>query len=128
MRQERLSRKDQELVRVVRDHGPTGRDAAPFLIHDRDGKYPELFETILADTGIKVVLTGVRTPRMNVGHGTVDLTCRRELLDRRSRPRCGTGIAGAENQNAQYRPGPSVDHAQPLLSRQKRLRSACGHR
>ena len=31
---------------------------ARFLIRDRDGKYPALFDTILADTGIKVVLSG----------------------------------------------------------------------
>ena len=33
-----------------------------YLIRDRDGKYPALFDTILADTGIKTVLTGVRMP------------------------------------------------------------------
>ena len=38
---------------------------ARFLIRDRDGKYPALFNTILADTGITVVLSGVRMPRMN---------------------------------------------------------------
>jgi putative transposase len=35
---------------------------ARFLIRDRDGKYPALFDTILADTGVKVVLTGVQVP------------------------------------------------------------------
>jgi putative transposase len=38
---------------------------ARYLIRDRDGKYPPLFDTILNDTGITVVLTGVRMPRMN---------------------------------------------------------------
>jgi putative transposase len=38
---------------------------ARFLIRDRDVRYPASFDTILADTGIKVVLNGVRTPRMN---------------------------------------------------------------
>jgi putative transposase len=41
------------------------RSRARFLIRDRDGKYPALFDTILADTGIKVVLSGVQMPRMN---------------------------------------------------------------
>jgi hypothetical protein len=36
-----------------------------YLIHDRDGKYPALFDTILADAGNTVVLSGVRMPRMN---------------------------------------------------------------
>lgn len=31
-----------------------------WLIRDRDGKYPELFDAVLADAGIKIVLTGVR--------------------------------------------------------------------
>jgi hypothetical protein len=33
---------------------------ARLLIRDRDGKFPALFDTILADTGIEVVLGGVR--------------------------------------------------------------------
>ena len=32
------------------------------FIRDRDGKYPALFDTILADAGITVVRTGVRCP------------------------------------------------------------------
>lgn len=51
---------------------------ARYLIRDRDGKYPKLFDRILADTGIKVLLTGVRMPRMKP-------TRRRSL--RRSAPR-----------------------------------------
>jgi putative transposase len=35
---------------------------ARFLIRDRDGKYSAMFDMILADTGIKVVLSGVRVP------------------------------------------------------------------
>jgi hypothetical protein len=37
---------------------------ARFLIRDRDGKYPALFDAILADAGIRVVLSGVQMPRM----------------------------------------------------------------
>ena len=55
---------------------------ARFLIRDRDDKYPALFDTILADTGITVVLTGVRLPRMNAIMERWIQTCRRELLDR----------------------------------------------
>jgi putative transposase len=36
---------------------------ARLLIRDRDGKCPALFDAILADTGIRVVLAGVRVPR-----------------------------------------------------------------
>jgi hypothetical protein len=35
------------------------------MIRDRDGKFPDLFDAILADAGIHVVLSGVRMPQMN---------------------------------------------------------------
>ncbi|MFF1688405.1 MULTISPECIES: hypothetical protein [unclassified Streptomyces] len=38
---------------------------AKFLIRDRDGKFPELFDAVLRDAGIESVLSGVRIPRMN---------------------------------------------------------------
>jgi hypothetical protein len=39
---------------------------ARFLIRDRDGKFPKLFDAaVLGDVGIEVVLSGVRMPRMN---------------------------------------------------------------
>ncbi len=56
------------VTQAVRNLGMDLQDAgcrARFLIRDHDGKYPAVFDTILADTGIQVVLTGVRTPRMN---------------------------------------------------------------
>ena len=36
-----------------------------YLTRDRDGTYPALFDTILADAGIDMVLSGVWVPRMN---------------------------------------------------------------
>jgi putative transposase len=36
------------------------RCRARFLIWDRDGKFPGLFDAVLADAGIEIVLTGVR--------------------------------------------------------------------
>ncbi|MFI0480911.1 integrase core domain-containing protein [Actinomadura sp. 9N215] len=55
---------------------------ARFLIRDRDGKFPDLFDAVLADAGIGVVLTGARMPRMNAVMERWVQTCRRELLDR----------------------------------------------
>ena len=55
---------------------------ARLLIRDRDGKFPELFDAVLADAGIEVVLSGVRMPRMNSIMERWLQTCRRELLDR----------------------------------------------
>jgi putative transposase len=53
-----------------------------FLIRDRDGKFPALFDAMLADAGITVVLSGVRMPRMNSIMERWVQTCRHELLDR----------------------------------------------
>jgi transposase InsO family protein len=58
------------------------RCSVKYLIGDRDGKDPALFDTVLADVGITVVRTGVRIPRMNAIMERWVRTCRRELLDR----------------------------------------------
>jgi putative transposase len=55
---------------------------AKFLIRDRDGKFPHLFNAILADASIQVVLTGIQMPRMNAIMERWIQTCRHELLDR----------------------------------------------
>lgn len=55
---------------------------ARFLIRDRDEKFPELFDAVLAAAGITVVRTGVRMPRMNAIMERWVHSCRRELLDR----------------------------------------------
>ena len=52
------------------------------MIRDRDAKFPNLFDAILADAGIKIVLSGVRMPRMNAIMKRWVQTCRREFLDR----------------------------------------------
>jgi hypothetical protein len=41
-----------------------------------------MFDAVLADAGIDVLLTGVRMPRMNAITERWIQTCRRELLDR----------------------------------------------
>jgi transposase len=53
-----------------------------YLIRDRDGKYPPLFDTILADASITIVRSGACMPRMNAVMERWVQTCRRELLDR----------------------------------------------
>jgi transposase InsO family protein len=55
---------------------------AKYLIRDRDGKFPALFDTILADAGVTVVLSGVQVPRMNAIMERWIRSCRHELLDR----------------------------------------------
>ena len=51
----------RNLVMDLEDAGSRAR----FLIRDRDGKFPALFDTVLTDSGIEMVLSGVQMPRMN---------------------------------------------------------------
>lgn len=69
----------RNLVMALEDAGCTVK----YLIRDRDGKYPTMFDTVLADAGIKVVRSrsGVRVPRINAIMERWVRTCRRELLD-----------------------------------------------
>ena len=68
----------RNLVMDLEDAGCRAR----YLIRDRDGKFPGLFDAIVADAGIETVLSGVRMPRMNSIMERWVQTCRRELLDR----------------------------------------------
>jgi transposase InsO family protein len=68
----------KNLVMDLDDAGARAR----FLIRDRDGKFPDLFDAVLSDVGIRVVLSGIRMPRMNSIMERWVQTCRRELLDR----------------------------------------------
>ncbi len=51
----------KNLVMDLEDVGSQAR----FLIRDRDGKFPGLFDAVLKDAGIDIVLSGVQMPRMN---------------------------------------------------------------
>ncbi|MET7937966.1 integrase core domain-containing protein [Streptomyces sp. NPDC005322] len=68
----------KNLVMDLEDVGCRAR----FMIRDRDGKFPALFDAVLKDTGIEVVLTGIQMPRMNSIMERWVQTCRHELLDR----------------------------------------------
>ncbi|MFF3877148.1 integrase core domain-containing protein [Streptomyces sp. NPDC001978] len=68
----------KNLVMDLEDAGCRAR----FMIRDRDGKFPALFDAVLKDAGIEVVLSGVQMPRMNSLMERWVQTCRRELLDR----------------------------------------------
>ncbi|NUT04493.1 MAG: transposase [Hamadaea sp.] len=68
----------KNLVMDLEDLGCRAR----FMIRDRDGKFPDLFDAVLKDAGIEVVLSGIQTPRMNSITERWIQTCRRELLDR----------------------------------------------
>jgi putative transposase len=68
----------RNLVMDLEDAGSRAR----FLIRDRDGKFPGLFDAILAEAGVEVMLSGIQMPRMNAIMERWVQTCRRELLDR----------------------------------------------
>jgi transposase InsO family protein len=53
-----------------------------FLIRDRDSKFTQSFDAVLADAKITVVTSGIRMPRMDSIMERWVQTCRRELLDR----------------------------------------------
>ncbi|AQW49574.1 integrase core domain-containing protein [Streptomyces violaceusniger] len=68
----------KNLVMDLEDVGCRAR----FMIRDRDGKFPGLFDDALKDAGIKVILSGIQMPRMNSNMERWVQTCRHELLDR----------------------------------------------
>jgi transposase InsO family protein len=68
----------RNLVMDLADAGSRAR----FMVRDRDGKFPALFDAMLKDAGIRIVLSGVQMPRMNSIMERWVLTCRRELLNR----------------------------------------------
>ncbi|HET9258467.1 MAG TPA: integrase core domain-containing protein [Pseudonocardiaceae bacterium] len=53
-----------------------------YLIRDRDSEYTAAFDAVLADSGITIITTGIRIPRMNAITERWIRTCRNELLDR----------------------------------------------
>jgi putative transposase len=68
----------RNLVMDLEDAGSRAR----FLIRDRDGKFPGLFDAVLKEAGIEVVLSGVQMPRMNAYAERWVRTARAEVTDR----------------------------------------------
>ncbi|MGW4823479.1 integrase core domain-containing protein [Streptomyces sp. NPDC004227] len=68
----------RNLAMDLQDAGST----AKFLIRDRDSKFTNAFDAVMADAGLEVILSGIRIPRMNSIMERWIQTCRRELLDR----------------------------------------------
>ena len=90
---------------------------ARFLIRDRDGKFPALFDTILTDAGIETVLSGVRIPRMNSIMERWVQTCRHELLDRTliwNEQHLLHALREFEQFSNEHRPHQGIANARPL--------------
>jgi putative transposase len=103
----------RNLAMDLQDAGTSAR----YLIRDRDGKYPKLFDAILTDTGIKVVLTGVWMPRMNAVMERWIQSCRRELLDRMliwNQAHLLHALRRYEQHYNQHRPHRGITNSRPL--------------
>jgi hypothetical protein len=90
---------------------------ARFPIRDRDGKYPALFDQILADAAIQVVLSGVQMPRMNAIMERWIQSCRHELLDRMliwNRAHLLHALHQYEQHHNAHRPHRGISNARPL--------------
>ena len=88
-----------------------------YLIRDRDGKYPALFDTVLADAGIGTVLSGVRIPRMNSIMERWIQACRHELLDRTlilNQAHLLHALREYEHHHNGHRPHRGIANARPL--------------
>jgi putative transposase len=79
---------------------------------------PRLFNTVVADAGIDIVLSGIRMPRMNSIMQRWVQSCRRELLDRtliwNQRDLFNT-LQEFERFYNSHRPHQGIVNARPLL-------------
>jgi transposase InsO family protein len=103
----------KNLVMDLEDVGCRAR----FMILDRDGKFPALFDAVLADKGIDVVLSGVQMPRMNSIMERWVQTCRYELLDRTliwNQPHLLHALREFERFYNSHRPHQGIANARPL--------------
>ncbi|MDH6144373.1 putative transposase [Kitasatospora sp. GP30] len=99
-------------------HGPQGRRRRCQLHDPRPGaKFPALFDQILGDAGIQVVLSGVRVPRMNSVMERWVQTCRHELLDRTliwNERHLRYALSEFEHHRNGHRPHQAMNQAAPL--------------
>jgi transposase len=103
----------RNLVMDLEDAGYTARH----VIRDRDGKLPALFDAVLADAGISVVLSGIRMPRMNSIMERWIQSCRQELLDRTlilNQAHLLRALHEYERHHNAHRPHRGISNARPL--------------
>ena len=109
----RVTQTARNLAMDLQDGGVRAR----FLIRDRDGKYPDLFDAVLADVGIEVVLTAIRVPRMNAVTERWVQTRRHELLDRTliwNQTHLLHALREFEHFHNEHRPHQGIANARPL--------------
>jgi transposase InsO family protein len=105
----------QSARNLVMDLEDTGCQAK-YMIRDRDGRYPAMFDLVLAEAGITVVLTGIRIPRMNSIMERWIQACRHELLDRTliwNQVHLLHALREYEQHHNQHRPHRGIANARP---------------
>jgi putative transposase len=88
-----------------------------YLIRDRDGKYPALFDAILADIAITTVPSGIQPPRMNSVIERWIQSWRHELLDRTliwNQAHLQRALREYERHDNLHRPHRGISNARPL--------------
>jgi putative transposase len=106
----------QAVRNLAMDLDDAGRTAR-YVIRDRDGKFPALFDAVLADAGISVVLSGVRMPRMNSIMERWIQSCRHELVDRTlilNQAHLLRALHEYERHHNAHRPHRGISNARPL--------------
>ncbi|MET7355613.1 integrase core domain-containing protein, partial [Streptomyces mirabilis] len=103
----------RNLLMDLEDAGSRSR----FLIRDRDSKFTQAFDAVLADAGLRIVRSGIRMPRMNSIMERWIQTCRRELLDRTliwNQSHLLHALREFETFYNEHRPHRTLEHAAPL--------------
>ena len=96
----RLREEELPVVRVIVPPDPSGRvfeddlDPGDLVF---DGKFPGLFDAVLKDVGIEIVLSGVQMPRMNALMERWVQTCRRKRARLVRRPTTPPGRPAPES-------------------------------
>jgi putative transposase len=109
----RVTRAARNLAMDLDDAGCTAR----YVIRDRDGKFPALVDAILADAGVKTVLSAVQMPRMNSIMERWIRSCRHELLDRTllwNQAHLLRAVHEYERHHDSHRPHRGISNARPL--------------
>jgi putative transposase len=106
----------QQARNLLMDRGGQA-DRVKFMIRDRGSNFTAAFDAVLADAGIRTVLSNVRTPRMNAIAERWIGGCRREFLDRTliwNQHHLRRILRDYETHHNQHRPHRSLHGAAPL--------------
>ena len=106
----------QQARNLIMDIGDQA-DRVKFMIRDRGSNFTTAFDAVLADAGIRTVLCGIQTPRMNAIAERWIGGCRRELLDRTliwNQAHLRRILSQYETHHNQHRPHRSLYAAAPL--------------